>query len=360
LSDITIYLAKHPTPRGTLKSFSPFKPLTVKRVIDKQQRTSAKAAAQGADAIKVNEDVVKFLEAVNWSRVDFIDAYDHVFETMNKPGNVVEHIRLAKHLSIRLYAMTGLLWSQGSKNKIRDWVPMAIAITVETGLVQFYREPMLKLINTARQLRKELHDFFHKASKSWNQFAVGEGEESNMLVTTKAQRWIFPDYIYVQEPPETTSIDDTQHQGPQTRRTPADNTTRRSELKALISLTASQSSQKKKSKRKQVQSPESDSSVVELDAEDQVQEQPTTSRTTTTTTTTAKDATATTTATAHKKADDIQSVLAAMKSVQKHRLLQCSDPDAPSGSTESIVSFAASIIERVSISPLSIFHTTHP
>jgi hypothetical protein len=359
LADITMYLAKNPTVRGSVKSFGPFRALTVKKTTDKPQRRTSKAVPKGPDAINLSQDVVDFLEAINWSREDFIQAYDRVFATMNRTDNIEENVRLSNDLSVRLYAMTGLLWSTASKNKARDWVPMAIAITVETGIVQSYREALLKSTGTARKLRQEMHDIFLKVTKPWKQFAVGDANtnQSGMLVTAKS--WSFADNIRVEEPPATSAIDDTHQQGSQARRTHADNTTRRSELKALISLTSSQSSQKKKPKRKKAQSPESDSSVIDLDADDHVQEVPSTSRattTTTTTTTTAKDATAT----AHKKADDIQSVLASMKSIQKHRLLQCSDPDAPSGSTESIVSFAASIIERVSISPLSLFHTTPP
>lgn len=309
---------KHQTVRGDVTKFTPFKPLTDKKLVDTTRIKNARAPPTD---IPLRPEVKAFLSTVGWSQDQFIIAYSHVFDTMSSLKPIDRNMRFSTYLPIRLFSMSGLNWTSQSKNRVRDWDKVALAVVVEAALVESYRETLLKECPLARQLRQELQDFFFSITPPWKQIDSSVGAMT--IVTDK--KWIFPDNIYVNAPVDDEIEDVTP---------PVDPTTLRSEFQVL---TSKKSASKKKSRKKVTAPPQSTPSA------------PTAPEKGTAPISKGASTIATKDNPTHKRSDDIQSLLSSLKSIQKHKLLQCSDPDAPSGSTESIVSFAASVIGHVCI-----------
>jgi hypothetical protein len=328
---ISMYLTQNKTPRDTITKFTWFRPLTEKKILE---ASKARLVQSLPTNVVLRPDAQDFLTAVGWSQNTFVEAYNHVFDAMASQLDIDTHHRFSKDLVVRLFSMTALTWTSDSKNRNHDWDKVAIALVVEAALIELYREKLLNGCPLARALRKEFHDFFFGMTHAWRQ--MDRSERTMTLVTDK--KWIFPDNIYV---------DDEIHDA-----TPSEHhIALRSQFQVLVSKKSAP--KKKKSKKKDAPSPQTlpATTATAPEAPDQG------------TTPAHKDSPAPTTAAAkdnpqHKKSDDIQSLLSSLKSIQKHKLLQCSDKDSPSGSTESIVSFAASIIGHVCIRPL--FHDRHP
>jgi len=313
--NIAVYLDNNQTPRSSITKLTSFKTLTDKKFVDTYRLR--RGNAPGAD-LTLKVDAQDFLKAVKCSQDGFITAYTRVFDMMASVKSIDATLRFSKDRPTRILAMTGLNWTSDSKNRNRDWEKVATAVVVESVLIASYREKLLKDCRPANLLRTELQNFFYKRTTPWTQ--ISTKGNAPILVTDK--RWIFADGIYV----DVTDANDAD-----------DQTTLRSEWKAGASNKPSQ----KKGRSKKTQ-------AAHTHAPDTAPGKGTT--------TTQKDA-PTTAATKdnppHKKLDDIQSILTSLKSLQKNKILQCSDPDAPSGNTESIVSFAASIIARVTLPYLS-------
>ena len=339
ICEIAGYLNDNKTYRDRITKFTGFQQLTTKSVIE---------AYKGRDAttppidIKVKPEVDGYLDDIGWSQDLFIGAYYRVFERMatyssnNRP---IDHsLRLSDIHSIRLFAMSGLEWSFGSKNRTRDWDKVALAAAIETGLVESYREDLLTACPLARILRQEIHDFFFDKTANWTQ--LDPQDPTRSLITDKT--WIFPDNIYVEVPVNDDNTHDTIP--------PIDHVALRTQLKAVQSKKSAPGQKRKANKAKKDPPPATESQTLTS--------QPAPANPNNQTQQDTPSHAIIKENTPHKKSEDIQSVLSALKNLQKHRLLQCSDPGAPSGSTESIVSLAVSIIGHVRIYfPSSTIHT---
>lgn len=339
------YLDEQPTyNRSNITKFNAFKSITDK-ISTKNQKDRVAASPLTSKGIEIKPEVEEFLEAVDWDLEEFIDTYSCVFEAMKSfsgtastssgtastssgtasTSSVEKHreTRLSKTRSTQMLSMSGLTWIYDSKNRNRDWDGVALAVTIETALIESYRENLLKACPSACRLRVELYDFFLKITPPWNQIAG----QNSMLTCNMEKRWIFPDGICTDDISQevNTHIDSgvlrSQWQPSETTKSGVD-LSRRIHRKKKDTIAAAPAKTTTPAPLPQRAHPSKDTSS---------------------STTRAKDTAP------HKKSDDIQSVLSSLKSLQKHTLLQCSDPDAPSGSTESIVSFAASIIGHVTI-----------
>lgn len=100
--------------------------------------------------------------------------------------------RLSKTLPTRILATSGLSWNHDSRNKPRDWERYATAATGETGLVQMYREKLLRGCPPANALRKDLHDIFFSWSASKARIPTG-GQEGYHI----SKLWEFADNISI-------------------------------------------------------------------------------------------------------------------------------------------------------------------
>ena len=328
ICEIAGYLNEHKTHREHITKFTSFQQLTSKSIIEAYK---SRDATTDPFNFKVKPDVAAYLKATGWSQDLFIGAYYRVFERMgaySSNNTSVDHnLRLSPIHSVRLFAMSGLEWSYGSKNRTRDWDKVALASAIEAGLVESYREDLLTACPLARRLRAEIHDFFFKKTTNWIQ--LDPEDPAGPTITDKT--WIFPDNIYVEVP-----VSDSNTQAP----TPSiDHSALRTQLKAITAQKSAPGSKKRAKKGKKDPPPTTSSPPLTPELTQTQQDTPAPPI--------AKENPP------PKKSEDIQSVLLALKNLQKHRLLQCSDAGAPTGSTESIVSLAVSIIGHVCLSPLS-------
>jgi hypothetical protein len=328
--DMSYYLNRNPTARDAPIKLSSFKPLTDKKL--SHPARSKPSGSQQSSMPAVNQTVLAYFKEVGSSQEIFVADYARIYEAMSAARPISHSVRLAKDLPTRLFAMSGLYWAHDSKNRSRDWDKVGTAVVIEAALIQSYRVKMLKSCPTARDLRTELLEFFNSITPPWRQLPSLSGDKT----------WTFPDNIVIDEAEATNDI---YHASKSTQpiiieddddNPPDPPMTYRSEFQALMA--SKKSANKRRYKKKDdpptpATAPVTDSEVVITDAHDD----------TPAASSTAKDTTAT------KKSDDLQSLLSALKSIQKHKLLQCSDPDAPAGSTESIVAFAASVIGHVHI-----------
>ena len=332
---MVVYFSDNKTSRGIPIRFSNFKTLTDRKLIDAYR---FKDLRKPSVAIPPQPQIVTdFLKSIKLSQEDFVINYGRIFLIMSTAKAQDRALRLSPDLATRIFAMLGLYWTSDSKNRSRDWDKVASAVVSETALIATYREDMLKSCPQVRALRQELHDFFFGIAKPWHR--LHQPTPDTPLEATPNKEWFFPDKIVITEEEATndvhTSTDDV---------LPVDNpnqqdvqTMRRTHFQMLMS------SKKKvvKKKTKQKDDPSTQPDLPDPDVAPDAAAA--------TTTTTATSSTAAKDTTPHTRSEDIQSLLSSLKSIQKHKLLRCSDPDAPSGSTESIASFAVSIIGHVCI-----------
>jgi hypothetical protein len=304
--EITAHLAKSKMPQDNITHLSVFDSLLPDSQ-DKSSRNPGKRDRGRTVKDKVarphdKSEAEGFLAAVQLSSDAFIETHSIILKEMRYS---IDHgTRLSKSLPFRLLAMSGLMWATNSKATQRDWGRVASAITIESALVESYRPKLLKECFAARLLRIELHDFFVKVAPKWKRYQT-RGEAPDI----KGQSWIFPDNIYIndaqdlQPPPAVNHVDLRAQVGAEVKKKPLRKNTRK--------------------KDPVIAGGDNGTNAEKINAP-----------------------TVKVTAPAQKDEDgDIQPLL---KSIQGHKLLQCSDSSAPSGSTESIVAFAASIIGHVS------------
>jgi len=309
-------LQKNQTPRGTITKTTAFKSLTETKLIKNYPIRDPHAPPT---KLNIHPEADAFLKAVGWSQDTFISKYSRLFETMSNDPAITPTHRLAPEHATRLYATTALGFTIDSKNRHRDWDKVILPVVIEAGIIETYREKLLLACPLARRLRKEIHDFFHETTPLWKQIDTG----SMRLRTDK--RWIFADNIYVDAQGDNSDI------------ATEDNTPRHTSLRTEFQEFVAKKSalKKKKTKKKDGPAPQTTSTTAPDNS------------TTPVNTDTPAPTPSTKDPGAHKKSDDIQSLMSSLKSIQKHRLLQCSEKDAPAGSTESIVSYAVYIIGRV-------------
>ena len=328
-----MYLQKNQTPRGIITKTTAFKALTETRLI---KSFPTRPPKNPPIKLTIHAEAEAYLLAVGWTQTKFVSTYSRLFETMSQDSNISTNYRLSQEHSTRVYATTPLGFTADSKNRHRDWDKVILPVVIEAGLVETYRKKLLLACPLARQLRNEIHDLFFKLTPPWKQFDKRPSAKTITLVTDK--KWIFSDNIYVDDPSDAP--DDATQDDP----LPVDHNTLRTEFEAMLAKKPVPKKKKKTSKKDdpptEASSPPAITPPLDDDTSPGHTGTPAPAQTT-------KDPPT------HKKSDDIMSLISALKTIQKHRLLQCSDTEAPSGSTESLVSFAVAIIGRVYIPYLS-------
>jgi hypothetical protein len=316
--EITDYLGREQNFRRSVQLLSPWSPLTEPNLVERIARRNKTTRPTNLSNLK--PEVLMILKAAKWTQDDFILAYHTVSEEMLKTDGDEKDRRLSESLAIRVFATTALKWKLDSKNRARDWISVMKAFTIEAVLIMSYREQLITACPRTRKLRNELLTFFASLTPGWPQIQTSDMDMRVII----AGCWSFPDNISISDDVPTPAVADQE---------------------AIRSQIQIQSSQKPAPKRKAA-TKKSPAIIVSDDDdpapdEDEAPTQVDASAAATDTTAATKDSTT------QKKLDDIQSLLSALKTIQKHKLLQCSDQDSPPGCTESIVTFAASIIASV-------------
>lgn len=159
--------------RDIVTDLVPFKGIVGKGKATAGKATAGKAAAGkaaagkvGADAKKGQDSVNRFLSAVGISGADFAEEDRLVGLAMAEVAvdGVTRRLRLSKHLSARLLAMSCFQWNRKSHNRPRDWAPFAIIFALESSVINNYRAALLRDCPGARPLRHALQALFLGAS----------------------------------------------------------------------------------------------------------------------------------------------------------------------------------------------------
>jgi len=104
---------------------------------------------------------VAYLKRYGWS----VDKFGHEYWMNscfmeNKALSFERNERIDGRRGQRLLVMSGLSWNVESQNKSRDYVNIIVAVTLETAIVEWYRETLIKECTGAGALRGELRDCF--------------------------------------------------------------------------------------------------------------------------------------------------------------------------------------------------------
>jgi hypothetical protein len=130
-----------------------------------------------------------FLDSVAWSPDQFALEHSKNFTTMSGYPFKRE-ARFASRIGERLLTMSGLTWNASSQNRARDWVNVATAVTVETALVEHYREQLLTACPGARALRCDLQTLFLANTSPYSTQVKGEAPRTEV-------KWEFADKIAI-------------------------------------------------------------------------------------------------------------------------------------------------------------------
>ena len=115
--------------------------------------TTKEAAGRSGEHLK------GFFEATKWTHVRFKEEYKLNFALMEK-SKVEREDRLSDRLGTCVGTMCGIPWNPLSHNRSRDWTLLALAVTVETALIEAYRTQLLLQSSGARALRTDLRTLF--------------------------------------------------------------------------------------------------------------------------------------------------------------------------------------------------------
>lgn len=143
----------------------------------------------GCEVFKVPEMDLheKCVVDMNWSFPTFLHNYKSNYDLMGLPSFIRAH-RMSTRRGERFLVMSGLTWNKASQAKARDWAPTVAAVTIETAMVETYRENMLKMCGGARQLREEMREYFLSIATAHFSGLLGTGSGSQ-----KKTEWEFPD-----------------------------------------------------------------------------------------------------------------------------------------------------------------------
>lgn len=136
---------------------------------------------------KDTEEPEAFVRSLNWNLVRFNFEWRNNMSQMVGLGRFTRDNRLSRRRGERLLVMSGLEWNMESRARGRDWGPTATAITLETAVVESYRETVLKSANGAYELRRDLREYMESIAAThhaWHPSRSGHYQSKN---------WEFPD-----------------------------------------------------------------------------------------------------------------------------------------------------------------------
>jgi hypothetical protein len=148
----------------------------------KKSRSAVRAVGQG------REDMNSFLQLVKWDEAKYIEEYDKTLKNMGGP--FTREARDSSTLGLRMAVMSGLHWNHESKTRKRDWNTVTTIITIETALVQTYRQRLLDddSCSGARALRSDLQAYLKSAAPPYQLQMSSQRPISH-------KSWDYPDNI---------------------------------------------------------------------------------------------------------------------------------------------------------------------
>lgn len=204
IAEMEVYLCDHTTHRDLIptdsKQLPAFKTLADKAnealiggIAGSSTAAAAKGKAKGKKRKKAAEkeeggpgSAEFFLQKLGVELVNFGHRWRTLFELMPLFPFTRDN-RTAKDRGERMLTMSGLSWNPKSQNKTRDWGNIVAAITIETIVVESYREDLLQSCSGACTIREEAYAYFLS-------HAVEHYKRANMTSRPEmVTEWVFAD-----------------------------------------------------------------------------------------------------------------------------------------------------------------------
>ena len=206
IAKVNIYLHKHPRDHDVELDFTEFK-----RLGDKVRKTYEPAKprkkavgekfGKGKEKAKLEPAIVTcqkiedykgsavaYLEGHGWSLDKFgLEYWTNCCFMENNALPFERNARIDGRRGQRLLVMSGLTWNCESHNKLRDYSNIIVAVTLETVIVESYRESLINECTGAAALRGELQRYFKTGVLPQLDQVTGQFEDD----------WEFPDKLSV-------------------------------------------------------------------------------------------------------------------------------------------------------------------
>lgn len=135
-----------------------------------------------------------FLSKFDMTPMDF---YLVEREIKDKMDELTNKTRLSNHLGVRMMTASGLLWNYKSNNKIRDFMNIAIAITLESIIAASYRGKLLINCHWGNKMRDDLQKYFLSVARSFRNYFDEDSPEPSVQKKHKSRKpvakWEFAD-----------------------------------------------------------------------------------------------------------------------------------------------------------------------
>lgn len=202
IADIEIQLSKVGIPRnGAAKDFIGY--MKYLEEVETSKSTGKKTSENGEETYqnKLGESLMlnveggnmqesraeKFVKSLGWTNLHYFAEWKANMKVMELSTYDDRKHRVSNRRGERFVVMSGLTWNKQSRSKERDWAATVAAITLETAIVEKYREKLLRMCNGAYELRKEMLEYFSSITIGHYETHPSTGE------IIKNRSWEFPD-----------------------------------------------------------------------------------------------------------------------------------------------------------------------
>jgi hypothetical protein len=208
ITEVDIFLSAHKTARDRVMDLVGFKTFYDKAQLSMTTATKERKKKKPEDTEKHDEgdaayqndlagyivsvpsrqmhDPENIIKSLGWNIPRYVHEWGSNYKIMGfKPFN--RDYRVANRRGERMLVMSGLDWNLDTRNAKRDWPNTASAITVETALVESYREDLLLECPGASALREEIRAHFVKIAHPHNINHPSTG------LVDQVYLWEFPD-----------------------------------------------------------------------------------------------------------------------------------------------------------------------
>ncbi|KAI0261575.1 hypothetical protein BGY98DRAFT_1104417, partial [Russula aff. rugulosa BPL654] len=194
IAEIEVCLSKLKVPRNKVpKKVAGFLKLT-----DRISKSLVSAHDAPERPAKDADEYEKFLVSLGCKLPNFLHNWATNYEVMDVEFQTSH--RMSPRRGERILVMSGLSWNTKTHHKQRDYLPAQAAITLETVLVEYYREDLLRECNGAPALRKEMQDYFLSVTSPYH-----EDVPNKPGLTRRIKAWEFPDKYDTPESNDSTS-----------------------------------------------------------------------------------------------------------------------------------------------------------
>jgi hypothetical protein len=148
-----------------------------------------------ATTIEANSAAMRYVCRFVKDEDEFVEELERTLIAMTKikaaeMPETKRSLRTSEDLRTRIASMSGVYWNLGTKASVRDWGQVIVAATLECFIVSGYREDLLRQVEGACVMRKDLRDYFIKKAKTY--MSRVHGKHGLFSIS----EWRFPDGMY--------------------------------------------------------------------------------------------------------------------------------------------------------------------